>query len=72
MSEGKLAELEPKQVFRYFEQICSIPHGSRNTKAISDYLAAFAAEQGIRCIQDEKNNIIMFADGTCGMEIMLP
>ena len=72
MSEGKLAELEPKQVFRYFEQICSIPHGSRNTKAISDYLAAFAAEQGIRCIQDEKNNIIMFADGTCGMENHAP
>ena len=36
-----LAQLEPKAVFHYFEEICAIPHGSRNTKAISDYLVAF-------------------------------
>ena len=68
MSERKLAGLEPKAVFGYFEELCAIPHGSRNTKAISDFLAAFAKEQGVRCIQDDSNNIIMFVDGTCGME----
>lgn len=68
MSEKRLADLEPKAVFGYFEEICSIPHGSRNTKAISDFLAAFAKEQGIRYIQDASNNIIMFTEGTCGME----
>ncbi len=68
MSEKKLTGLEPRAVFDYFEEICSIPHGSRNTKAISDYLVAFAKEQGIHYIQDTSNNVIMFADGTCGME----
>ncbi len=68
MSEKRLAGLEPGAVFGYFEELCAIPHGSRNTKAISDYLVAFAKEQGVRCIQDESNNIIMFVDGTCGME----
>ena len=29
-----LAQLEPKAVFHYFEEICQIPHGSGNTKAI--------------------------------------
>lgn len=68
MEDKRLAGLEPGAVFKYFEQICEIPHGSRNTKAISDYIVAFAKEQGIRYIQDELNNVIMFADGTCGMQ----
>ena len=72
MEEKKLAGLEPKAVFEYFEALCGIPHGSRNTKAISDYLVAFAKEQGIRWIQDESNNVILFAQGTCGMEDHAP
>ena len=68
MDAVKLAGLEPKAVFAYFEKLCSIPHGSRNTKAISDYLKSFAEENGIRCIQDELNNIIMFGDATAGYE----
>ena len=27
-----LENCEPKKVFYYFEEICKIPHGSRNTK----------------------------------------
>lgn len=64
----KLAGLAPEAVFGYFEQICSIPHGSGNTKQISDYLVSFAKEQGLRYIQDALNNVIIFAEGTCGME----
>ena len=68
MEAMKLAGLEPASVFGYFEQICAIPHGSGNTKGISDYLVSFAREQGLRYIQDEANNVILFAEGTCGME----
>ena len=68
MITNKLAGLEPASVFAYFEEICSIPHGSRNTKLISDYLVAFAKEHGIRYFQDELNNVVMFQEGTCGME----
>ena len=68
MEEKRLAGLEPQLVFDYFEELCAIPHGSHNTKAISDYLVRFADQQGIRCIQDESNNILLFAPGTCGME----
>lgn len=68
MNAVKLAGLEPASVFGYFEKLCSIPHGSRNTKLISDYLKSFAQEHGIRCIQDELNNILMFQEGTCGYE----
>ena len=68
MKAMKLAGLEPASVFGYFEKICSIPHGSRNTKLISDYLVSFAQEHGIRYFQDELNNVVMFQEGTCGYE----
>ena len=68
MQAVKLAGLNPAAVFGYFEEICSIPHGSRNTKPISDYLVSFAVEHGLRYIQDEVNNVILFQEGTCGME----
>ena len=68
MNALKLAGLQPASVFGYFEKLCSIPHGSRNTKMISDYLVSFAREQGIRYVQDELNNVVMFQEGTCGYE----
>ena len=68
MEANTLAGLQPANVFAYFEKLCSIPHGSGNTKLISDYLVSFAAEHGLRYIQDELNNVIIFADGTCGYE----
>ena len=72
MDTMKLAGLEPASVFGYFEKICSIPHGSRNTKAISDYLVSFAVEHGIRYEQDELNNVLMYQEGTCGYEEHAP
>ena len=37
-----LNHLTPARVFHYFEELCGIPHGSGNTKAISDYCVRFA------------------------------
>ncbi|MGN0313635.1 MAG: aminoacyl-histidine dipeptidase [Fusicatenibacter sp.] len=54
-----LEGLEPGRVFHYFEEITKIPHGSGNTKAISNYLVEFAKKQGLSWIQDESNNIII-------------
>ena len=60
MEQHPLAGLEPACVFRFFEEICAIPHGSRNTKAISDYLVRFAQDRGLRFQQDEWNNVVIF------------
>ena len=68
MYAEKLAGLAPANVFGYFEKICSIPHGSRNTGLIADYLVEFAKEHEIRYIRDELNNVIFFQEGTCGLE----
>lgn len=55
---------EPKNVMKYFEEICAIPHGSGNTKAISDYLMEFAASNDLDAIQDELNNVIIWKKAT--------
>ena len=72
MNTRKLAGLEPKAVFHYFEDICAIPHGSYNTKQISDYLVDFAKKHELRYIQDSLNNVILFGDGTPGYEDHAP
>lgn len=63
-----LANLEPIPVFHYFEEICAIPHGSGNTKQISDYLVAFAQAHSLRYLQDSSNNVIIFKPATAGYE----
>ena len=63
-----LENCEPKRVFHYFEEICKIPHGSGNTKQISDYLVQFAKDHGLDYIQDEMNNVVIYKPGTAGYE----
>ena len=53
-----LSALTPKRVFEIFEDICAIPHGSGNTKAISDYCVNFAKSHGLPVFQDAHNNVI--------------
>lgn len=67
-----LENLEPQNVFYYFEEICNIPHGSGNTRQISDYLKAFANEHGLYCRQDELNNIVMIKEASKGYEDHAP
>ena len=63
-----LSELEPNKVFKYFEEICSIPHGSNNVKQISDYLVDFAKAHNLKYRQDDDLNVIIWKDGSKGYE----
>ena len=63
-----LETLKPERVFYYFEEICKIPHGSGNTRQISDYLVQFATERKLRFIQDEMGNVIIFKEASKGYE----
>ena len=49
----KITELNPQEVFFYFNQISSIPHGSGNTENITKYCVNFAAEHGLQCYHGE-------------------
>ena len=63
-----LEHLEPKGVFHYFEELCAIPHGSSNTKEVSDWLMAFAEERELEAYQDELNNVVIIKEATPGYE----
>lgn len=63
-----LANCQPERVFYYFEEICKIPHGSGDTKRISDYLVSFAEEQGLKYVQDDANNVVIYKPATPGYE----
>ena len=69
---GKLSGLEPERVFYYFEEISKIPHGSYNTKAISDYCVEFAKARNLKYYQDQANNVIIYKEATPGYEHISP
>ena len=68
MPNRVLEGLQPERALYYFEEIAKIPHGSRNTKQISDYLADFAKAHALRYVQDEVNNVVIYKEGSAGYE----
>lgn len=72
LEEIKKLNLSCEKVFDYFEEICEIPHGSRNTKQISDYLVEFAKAHSLEYYQDESNNVVMIQKATAGYESAKP
>lgn len=63
-----LGHLEPTNVFRFFEEICSIPHGSGNIDKISDYLVEFAKTRNLEYYQDSVKNVIIIKEATAEYE----
>ncbi|MDO4633847.1 MAG: aminoacyl-histidine dipeptidase [Eubacteriales bacterium] len=64
--------LNPEKVFRYFEEICAIPHGSHNLEQISSYLVKFAEDRKLKYRQDEVLNVVIWKDGSEGYEASEP
>lgn len=67
-----LDQLEPKKMFRFFEEICQIPHGTFDIGQISDYCADFAKKRNLEVIQDEVGNVVIKKPGTPGYENSAP
>lgn len=66
--EYRITGYEPEKLFRYFEDIAAIPRESRDEKAISDFLVAFAKERGLWVYQDEVYNVIIKKPASAGAE----
>lgn len=63
-----IKEIEPKEVFKYFEEISQIPRGSGNTAKIADYLVEFAVKHNLEHYRDEMNNVIIIKEAAEGLE----
>ncbi len=68
MEKKVLANLEPRNVLRFFEELCAIPHGSGNTAAASDWAVDFAKTRGLRHRRDEAGNVVIWKDASPGYE----
>lgn len=53
---------------KYFEEICQCPHNSYREQPLSRRLTEFAQEHGLKYKQDPLGNVIIYKNGTYGME----
>lgn len=67
-----LNHLSPQRVFHYFEEICSIPHGSGDTARISQYCIDVAKRLGLEYYSDNLNNVIIRKPAFPGYEAHEP
>lgn len=63
-----LEGLKPELVWKYFEEISQIPRGSKNEKAISNYVVETAKKLGLDVRQDKKLNVVVRKPATPGYE----
>ena len=68
MENRILANTEPKEVFRYFEDLTRIPRESGNEAAVCAYLADFAKAHQLEYQTDDAHNIIMRRPAGPGFE----
>lgn len=60
--ENSIYNLKPERVFKYFDDICKIPHGSGNLDGIVTYLVDFAKNHDLHYKVDDTKNVIIYKD----------
>ncbi|MED6306104.1 MAG: cytosol nonspecific dipeptidase, partial [Candidatus Thermoplasmatota archaeon] len=59
---------EPKNVWKYFEEITRIPRPSKHEEKILQYLKDFASERNLEMREDSTGNIVVIRPGSNGGE----
>ncbi|CUQ57205.1 MULTISPECIES: beta-Ala-His dipeptidase [Hungatella] len=52
----------------YFNEMCKIPHGSKNEKMLSDWIVRFAVDHNLSYVQDEMGNVVIYKPASPGYE----
>jgi len=69
---GKLDKLQPAAVWRIFEKMADIPHGSGNEAAIMAMFKAWADERGLSWSDDAVGNLLIRIPASKGFEKAAP
>ncbi len=64
----KVNDLEPESLWCIFDQICKIPHPSKNKLRIVEFVTGFAREYGLEVKKDAAENVLIRKPATPGME----
>jgi dipeptidase D len=67
-----LTGIEPKNLWRNFEGLCSVPHPSKKEEKIIAYIEKWADSNGFEHEKDEVGNLVVRKPATPGMENRLP
>ncbi len=68
----EIYEVEPKQVFKFFDEILKIPRPSKKEEKIVQYLINFAKQRGLEYKVDKVGNVVIKKPATPGMENRKP
>jgi dipeptidase D len=63
-----VSELEPKPLWQHFDEILTIPRGSKNEEAMRRYVIGCAEKKGLEHRQDAAGNVVVVKPGTAGHE----
>lgn len=63
-----IKNLKPAALWKHFAAICQIPHPSGHEEKIREYVVNFARQNGLECVVDEGNNVIVRKPATAGMD----
>ena len=56
---SEIRNLEPKLLWKYFDEITQIPRPSKKEKKMIEYMKKFGAEHGLETIVDQAGNVII-------------
>jgi dipeptidase D len=68
MNEVAIQGLKPEKVWHYFSEISAIPRGSKNEKAVLEYIKKTASAMGLKSKQDKVGNVVVFKPASPGKE----
>ena len=63
-----IENLEPKLVWKHFDQIRKIPRCSKHEEKIREYIVDFGKKQGLKTKVDVVGNVALFKPATSGMQ----
>ncbi|MFA5102663.1 MAG: aminoacyl-histidine dipeptidase [Candidatus Thermoplasmatota archaeon] len=63
-----IENLEPKLVWKHFDEIRKIPRCSKHEEKIRDYIVNFAHNQGLKMKVDQVGNVVVHKPATSGMQ----
>jgi dipeptidase D len=63
-----ITNLDPKPLWKHFDEICKIPHESGNEAGLREYVLNFARDKGFEAKADEAGNVVVHVPGSSGHE----
>lgn len=69
---SEITSLKPQLLWKWFDQICAIPHPSHHEEALANFIVNRAKEKQFFVERDEAGNVLIRKPATAGMENRTP